>query len=220
MHKSPAFEDLFLTVLAGILLTAPAVLPASIPADSLRPAPTPQLGNSESKLGIYAAEFGAALGGSVCCGGATVGLGTVALIMALGQAFNEEPPRWETGAILVGALTTAGLLPAVSAAGAWQVGRRYDPGGSYLGALTGSVLGCGVGIGTGFGIRALAGDPSFWYFAIPTVLGAAAGSVVGYDLSRGFERRWAPPTAAMEVKRLHAGRSEPRLRMNLLAARF
>ena len=130
-------------------------------------------------------------------------------------------------AYLIGGIAVGYALG--SACGAWLAGDVL-PGrhGRFVGALAGSAVGAAVGFPIFYLIYqgSRHGDISYLgagAFAILT----AAGSVVGYDLSRPSKStthaahyQLLPPTLAIGAKRISAGRSTPVLHAQLLRVRL
>ncbi len=155
----------------------------------------------KTSFSTCAAEFGGALGGTVCCGGTSMGCLYTSLFMTLlvigieatGGSANESAYRIITDSA-VGGVAALALMPLSAAFGVTEVGKRMDPGGrflsSWLGAVCGAVAGFGLGYGAGYIVDKTADNQNLYWAILPTtLLGNAAGAVIGYNLSRPGESR-------------------------------
>lgn len=173
------------------VLIASALMIRSVPALFLTN-DSPQ--SSAASVGITVAEIGAA----------AVSVGLLA----------------GTGALVLGSSPVLGVTlfvtaPAGAAVGTYLMGRWLDPSGSlvwsgigtYGGALGGGALGIAAGIKS---------NNDFFLYALPVAgvcVGAVAGAVLGYKLSRRHEDksrlRFAPPSIGLLVRHAETGKTPP-----------
>ncbi|MCX7786014.1 MAG: hypothetical protein N2201_07350 [candidate division WOR-3 bacterium] len=157
---------------------------------------TQDLYEKKTSFGIYAAEFAGALGGTICCGGT----GCLLIGLAISSMFTIEethPPgdpsmsipilntstNSSIGPLLFAGLTALIIIPASSAAGTAQVGKRLNQEGKFSTSFGGAVIGSALGLGIGFGISRINPDKISWVMIPTALLGNCFGAVVGYNLS-------------------------------------
>lgn len=136
-----------------------------------------------------AAESGVAVLGA----SASLGVGFGIAYAVAGQCIQSSYTNWLTASFGCGfeawALQLSAWVPGGILLTPWLVDVVGDGAGEFLPAFYGSVVGLAVGAGAGVGFLAMV-NPSVKgngvaLFAVPVILGNAAGAVIGYELSVG-----------------------------------
>ena len=166
------------------------------------------------EFGLYSAEFGGALGLSLCCGGGAALVASAPSILDVADhasgKYYEDDAR-----VIAGSIISFGVWPAISAAGCYWVGTKREPGGNYLATLAGAMAGSAVGFGGWYAWQEMKGnrDGDLDWVTIPSVfLTSAVGAVYGYNMSiwmktdqRYSAARILPPSATTVAERLDDG---------------
>lgn len=181
------------------------------------------------EFGLYSAEFGGALGLSLCCGGGAALVASAPSILDVAAYASGTGISYRADAI-AGSVVAFGVWPAISAAGCYWVGRKREPGGSYLATLAGAMSGSAVGFGAWYFWQDMKGNRhgDLNWVTIPSVfLVSAVGAVYGYNMSvwvkndrRYSATRILPPSAAIATERLDDGTIISSNRLTLLNLAF
>lgn len=181
------------------------------------------------EFGLYSAEFGGALGLSLCCGGGAALVAGVSSIMDV-AAYTSGNGIANKAEAIAGSIVAFGAWPAISAAGCYWVGSKREPGGNYLATLAGAVAGSAVGFGGWYAWQEMKGnrDGDLNWVTIPSVfLVGAVGAVYGYNMSiwmktdqRYSATRILPPRATTVAERLDNGTTVNSNRLTLVNLAF
>jgi len=171
-------------------------------------------------FGVYAAEFGGAMGGFLL---------SAALAGGLLLIFPDEPAigpvNIQTQALTILGLTGVIGVPCLTSYGAYLVGNHYEQDGKYWPSVLGAYLGLLGGVAVGAGIWKLTENS---ICIIPCgIIGITAGSVIGYNRSRpkpsssqGFYNHFEPPTLGLRPEKTDDGKTITAVDFKLIKARF
>ncbi len=193
------------------------------------------LQGKKPSFGVYAAEFGGAFSGTVCCGGIGCGLSALALSWALADAFGNIFGGQGSGVssenqttVALAAIAAIALIPVSAAFGTDQVGKRMGQRGNAVISGIGAVCGSALGLGIGYGISRINPDRISWIMIPTTLLGNSIGAVIGYNLSRPklskqngfFYDHLQMPSLGLRLEKDNQRKTITALDLKLINARF
>jgi hypothetical protein len=192
-----------------------------------------QSSSERSKFGIYAAEFGGALLGTLVGGGCAIGCRYLifnALYQETGNLWIDFGNALGSGAVanLVGGAILVGT-PFLSAYGVKKVGEKLDQDGNSSLSAIGGYCGMIIGGGTSYLIaKNIDNEEKKSYIILSSaLLGNAIGSVIGYNLNRnssddfGYNNtRFGLPSIGLRPEKTDDGKTITAVDFKLINARF